>query len=232
LGKVLFPKSSEVFDEKTDEGKRMLRIIDINEMAFTELVLSIDVSSSSGKIAFGIVKSYKTKDYEDGHAGLAWEKLKKKYDPVSAPSLVKTERLFRECKLGKDEDPETWIRNLEDLLLKLEVMGSFMTDDQFMVQVLNSLMNDFELQMLLLEKRIGSKENPLSTDVLKEELSLRYERLLMKTETAKINDLGEEKALFVTQFKGKCRNCGKIDHKAAQCKSKQMREERNDVACN
>jgi hypothetical protein len=58
----------------------MLRIIDLNEMAFTELVLSIDVSSSSGKIAFGIVKSCKTNDYEDGHAGLAWEKLRSKYD--------------------------------------------------------------------------------------------------------------------------------------------------------
>jgi hypothetical protein len=117
LEKVLIPKSSEVFDEKVDEGKRMLRIIDLNEMAFTELVLSIDVISSSGKTAFGIVKSCKTKDYEDGHASLSWEKLKKKYDPVSAPSLVKTERLFRESKLGKDEDPETWITNLEDLRL-------------------------------------------------------------------------------------------------------------------
>jgi hypothetical protein len=37
-------------------------------MAFTELVLSIDVSSS-GRIAFGIFKSCKAKDYEDGHAG-------------------------------------------------------------------------------------------------------------------------------------------------------------------
>jgi hypothetical protein len=90
LGKVLIPKSSEVIDEKTDEGKIMLRIIDLNEMAFTELVLPIDVSSSRGKIAFGIVKSCK-KDYEDCHACLAWEKRNKKYDPVSAPSLVKTE---------------------------------------------------------------------------------------------------------------------------------------------
>jgi hypothetical protein len=57
LGKVLIPKSSEVFDRKTDEGEIMLKIIDLNEMAFTELLLSIDVSSSSGKIAFGIVKS-------------------------------------------------------------------------------------------------------------------------------------------------------------------------------
>jgi hypothetical protein len=62
LGKDLIPKSSEVFDEKTDEGKRMLRIIDLNEMAFTKLVLSIDVSSSNNKIAFGIVKSCKIKD--------------------------------------------------------------------------------------------------------------------------------------------------------------------------
>jgi hypothetical protein len=54
----------------------MLRIIDLNEMAFTELVLSIDVSSSSGKIAFGIVKSFKTKDYEDGHSVLACVKVR------------------------------------------------------------------------------------------------------------------------------------------------------------
>jgi antitoxin component HigA of HigAB toxin-antitoxin module len=44
-----------------------------------------------------------------------------------------------------------------------------------MVQVLNSLMNDYKLQILLLEKRIGSKENPLNIDELKEELSLRCE---------------------------------------------------------
>jgi hypothetical protein len=42
-------------------------------------------------------KAVKRKIFEDGHAVLAWEKSKKKYDPVSAPSLVKTERLFREC---------------------------------------------------------------------------------------------------------------------------------------
>jgi hypothetical protein len=111
-----------VFDEETDEGKRMLRIIDLNEMAFTELILLIDVSSSSGKIAFGIVKSCKAKDHEDSHDGLAWENLKKKYDTVSVPSLVKTERLFREFNLGKDEDSETWITNLEDLRLKSEIM--------------------------------------------------------------------------------------------------------------
>jgi hypothetical protein len=90
----------------------------------------------------------------------------------------------------------------------------------FVVQVLNSLMNEYKLQMLLLEKRIGRKENALNIDKLNKELSLRCERLSMKTEASKINDLGEEKVLVVTQFNVKCQNCGKIGHETAQCKSK------------
>jgi hypothetical protein len=37
------------------------------------------VSSRAGKIAFGIVKSCITKEFEDGNAALVWEKLKKKH---------------------------------------------------------------------------------------------------------------------------------------------------------
>ena len=104
-------------------------------------------------------------------------------------------------------------------------MGSSMTDDQFMIQVLTG---DYELQMLLLEKRIGSKDNPLSIEELKEELNLRFERL----STKKNDDSGEENALFTSQFKGKCRTCGKIGHKSTQCKSKHGKDEKNDVFCN
>jgi hypothetical protein len=78
MGKVEIPTSLDVFDKKTEEGKRLLCITDLNEMAFTELILSIDVNNSNGKIAFGIVKSCKSKEFEDGNAALAWRKLKKK----------------------------------------------------------------------------------------------------------------------------------------------------------
>jgi hypothetical protein len=80
-------------------------------------------------------------------------------------------------------------------------MGWFMKDDQFMVQVLNSLTNEYKLQMLLLEKRIGSKHNPLTIDELKEELSLRYEILSMKIESAKINNLGKEMLYWLPNSK-------------------------------
>jgi hypothetical protein len=55
-------------------------------------------------------------------------------------------------------------------------------------------------------------------------LSLRYKR--------QFNNISEEKDLVVTQFKVKCRNCGKIGYKTAQCKSKQMREKRHEITCN
>jgi hypothetical protein len=42
LGKVEIPTSLDVIDEKTEEGKRLLGIINLNEIAFTELILLID----------------------------------------------------------------------------------------------------------------------------------------------------------------------------------------------
>jgi hypothetical protein len=103
--------------------------------------------------------------------------------------------MFRESRLGKNEDPEIWINNLR---IKLETMGSNMTDDQFIVQVLISLTSDYKLQMLLLEKQTGSKDNPLSIEDLKEELNQQLERL----STGQNDNLGEENACLLCNSKG------------------------------
>ena len=79
--------------------------------------------------------------------------------------------------------------------------------------------------MVLLEKRIGDKSNPLEVNELREELNLRYERLCNQNNESKSN---EEHALFTSQFKGKCRSCGKMGHKAFQCKSKNDSNDRSN----
>jgi hypothetical protein len=61
-------------------------------MALTELILSIDVKTSNGKIAFNLVKGCKSKDDADGNAATAWERLKNKYEPISVPSMVKFDK--------------------------------------------------------------------------------------------------------------------------------------------
>ena len=103
-----------------------------------------------------------------------------------------------------------------------------MTDDQFMIHLLNNLTSDYELQMVLLEKRIGNKDNPLEVDELREELNLRFERLSTQNESNNESKANEEQALFTTQFKGKCRNCGVLGHKSIHCKARRNHNDRQN----
>ena len=201
LGKLSISKVDDVFDEISEEGKKMTKVIELNEIAYTELILSIDVKASYGKIAFNIVKGCKTKDYPDGNAASAWEKLKNKYEPVSAPSMVKLDKQFRELTLKKGQDPEVWITELEDIRVRLDDMGSSIPENQFMIHVLNNLTADYDLQLALLEKRIGDKERPLTVDEIRAELSLRFQRLTMKSARNEDGEVLEEHALLAVSLK-------------------------------
>jgi hypothetical protein len=84
----------------------------------------ITVKASSGKVAFNIIREYKTKDHPDGNGVIAWERLKNKYETVSASSMVKLENQIMEVSLKKGQDLEIRIKELEDLCVKIENMGS------------------------------------------------------------------------------------------------------------
>ncbi len=55
-GKLSIPRADQEFDKDADMGKKMLNAIELNEVAYTERLLSIDVKNSNGKNAFNIVK--------------------------------------------------------------------------------------------------------------------------------------------------------------------------------
>jgi hypothetical protein len=75
-------------------------------------------------------------------------------------------------------------------------MGSDITDEHFLIQVLKSLTIDYEFQMSPMEKRICDKMNPLSIDELKKDLNLRYERLSSKSESTKHENFGRKDDVF------------------------------------
>jgi hypothetical protein len=114
LGKVKVSRTDEDYDMESEEGKNLTIAADMNELAYTELILLIDDKTSSGKVAIILVKGCKNKDYADGNASMSWERLKDKFEPSLAPSLVKLEKQFRQCSLKKGQDPEIWITGLED----------------------------------------------------------------------------------------------------------------------
>jgi hypothetical protein len=99
IGKVTITKINKEINEKTDEGKSKLKIFDLNELAYTELILSIDVRTSSSKVAFNMVEGCKNKDYAEGNAAMDRERLMNMYEPASATSLAKTERMFGKSSL-------------------------------------------------------------------------------------------------------------------------------------
>jgi gag-polypeptide of LTR copia-type/Zinc knuckle len=220
LVKVKIPKTDEVYDMESEEGKKFIIAADMNELAYTELVLSIDDKTSSGKVAFNLVKGCKSKEYVDCNACMAWEQLKSKFEPLSVPSLVKIEKQFRQCALKKGQDPEIWLTELEEYRMKLEELGSSITDNQFMTHILNNMTSDYDLQLALMEKRINDKSSPLTVDEIRDDLNLRFERLNMKSNHESENEEHHDVAVFGGRFKGKCRNCGMIGHKSRDCKNK------------
>jgi tellurite resistance-related uncharacterized protein len=120
LGKVKVLKTDEDYDMEPEEGKKLTIAADMNELSYTELILSIDDMTSSGKVVFNLVKGCKNKDDADGNANMAWERSKNKFEPSSAPSLVKLEKQFCQCSLKKGQDPDIWITELEDYQMRLE----------------------------------------------------------------------------------------------------------------
>jgi hypothetical protein len=55
-------------------------------------------------------------------------------------------------------------------------MGSNISDNQFMIHMLNNLTSDYEMQLALMEKRVGDAEKPLTFEEIKAKLSLCFER--------------------------------------------------------
>jgi hypothetical protein len=86
--------------------------------------------------------------------------------------------------------------------VRLDDMGSSILESPLMIHVLNNITSDYDLQLALMEKRIGDKEKTLTVEEIRADLSLRFERLNMNSsENGDVEDL-EEHALFSGQFKG------------------------------
>ena len=151
---------AELEDEANDSAdvkknkKKLREMKEMNELAYDDLIMSMDGTKSGGKVAFNIIKNTKTEEYPDGNASIAWQKLKKKYAPMSAPNLLKVYREFYGAKYKKHWDLEVFITNMEDLRSKMENMGHKMEDKQFMIHILNVLPKAYKTQVGALEKSL------------------------------------------------------------------------------
>ena len=104
-------------------------------------MLSINTSSSIGKIAFRLVKNVNSEDFFVGNCKVASNRLVSKYAPHAALSLLKLRSKFHNSKLELiDKDLDEWISNLE--MNEFSLKGNI-TDKDFMIYILNNLTEDF-----------------------------------------------------------------------------------------
>jgi hypothetical protein len=97
--------------------------------------------------------------------------------------------------------------------MRLEEFGSSISDNQFILHILNNMTDDYDLQLSMMEKRVIDKSNPLTINEVQDDLNLRFERLNEKQKEESEIDNNQEVAFFGGQFIGKYLNCGAIELK-------------------
>ena len=99
-----------MLEEDTDLNKRIIKLGELNKLAYEDLIVAINTSSSVWKVAFGLVKNAKSEDYSEGNSKVAWDRLVSKYASQTAMSMLNLKSEFYNSKLQSiDKDPNEWI---------------------------------------------------------------------------------------------------------------------------
>jgi gag-polypeptide of LTR copia-type len=117
-----------------------------------------------GNVAFDIVRQAVSVDYPNGDAVDLMARLKKRYQPETAPELARLHKIFYGTRQKRRQDTDLYISYLEDIRSRMAEMYSTITDQQFLNQVLNTLDKDYENQMNLIERRVGDATNSLTIE--------------------------------------------------------------------
>ena len=212
---VVTEESEEDTIEMAEEREETMKL---NDRAYGELMMSCQTDA-----CFGIVDNAISSKHPDGDAYLAWKDLKAKFEPNTKTALVATKLEFSKCKLeSAATDPDEWIKHLETLRRRLEVMGNKMEDIDVIIHIINNLPKDYETMIEAMDSELDS--NSMTMDRLKERIRAKYRRMQNNEVTT------EEKALVTTQykgnkkFKGTCYNCGKYGHKGSECRSRDAKK--------
>ena len=120
----LGPTNAEVpADVPAEKRAEVLRLRDLNEIAYADLILAVDTTKPTGRVVFNMIKGTKTPSYLDWNAQEAWASLKRKFQPNTAPTKSKLHNVFYKTTMKKGADPMNFITYLEDIRPKLADAG-------------------------------------------------------------------------------------------------------------
>src|SRR5210317_2419498 len=83
------------------------------------------------------------------------------------------------------------------------------------MHILNNLPKEYDMLVSILEHELNSPNTTLSLSRLHVEVRAVYQRLELTNKSS-----NDEAYVNYRSFKGRCRECGKIGHKAQECRLK------------
>jgi hypothetical protein len=161
-----------------------------------------------------------------GYPFTAWSMLQEKYCATDAEeNYPELDQAFSDCKLvGTKKDPELWFNDLDHLNMRLARINlKYEKDDlQMKSHMMTSVLNDY--QSVIIKFRGDLNKTLLAKR--RKEVILQFKELIKGGG----GETGSESVLSANmlkhpykKFKGTCRNCGKIGHKANKCRSAKVK---------
>ncbi len=140
LGTTPIPMDLEKLDLNNADKKAKHEIHRKNELAFEELVLSINASTGDGQVTFQLTCCCCSDNYKNGNATDAWKRLTDKYVPNLMPMKLELKSKFQCSKLQDvSKDPDISISKLESIHVRLSDTKAPILHEDFIIHMLNNL---------------------------------------------------------------------------------------------
>ena len=95
-------------------------------------------------MSFGIVDAAKDKELSNGNSTLAWKGLSEKFVGRNNAEKMKLIKQLNESHMGKKEDPDEWITNLERLKQHIAECGKTNDDNELVMHILYHIPTEYD----------------------------------------------------------------------------------------
>ena len=111
------------------------------------------------------------------------------------------------------KSPDDWITELEIIVSQLDQMVYKITDEDFMIHVVQNLLEEYESKVETLEKDLDNTHDPLTIERMTNKLNLKYKKICKKNNYDPDEDKNEKKrenkgttltTAGYPRFKGRC----------------------------
>ena len=95
-------------------------------------------------MAFRTVRNSTSDDFLMGDAREAWVRLREEFESSTGSAQIELKRKFHGANTRANQNPVSFVTNLENIRERLERLGVIISDNELMLQILDSLPQEYE----------------------------------------------------------------------------------------